>query len=141
MNKDTIVASVIGFGLGLIAAISLWVVPRIFPKNLPQTTTTQESTSANNSATSAKSEFQITSPKDGEIVKSGSVKLTGQAPGAQLVIVTSSSESVVTTPSADGNFEANVPLKEGVNQLVVAALTDNQETIRELSIYYFNQEL
>lgn len=139
MNKDTVVASVIGFSLGLVAAIALWVVPKIMPKpntssQIADKTVNQEQPSA--SEVNGASSFEITSPKDGEIVKSKDLNLTGKVTSATLVVVTTPTSSIVLTPSEKGEFSTSLTLTEGANPITVAAYTKDTNESQKLFIYY-----
>lgn len=140
MNRDTVVASVIGFGLGLVAAISLWVVPRMLPKPTPKTTATETANSAVTSPDTAASGFEITSPKDGEIVKSATVALVGKTPDVEPVTIATATEMQVVSPT-DGSYKADVTIKEGVNQIVASSLKAEGGATQTITVYYFNQEL
>lgn len=141
MNKDTVVASLIGFGLGLIAAISLWVLPRVIPKKSSPVTTTVQENQENAAQPAHVGGLQITIPKDGDITKTNTVKLSGTAPDKALLVVTTAQESQVIPPPKDGNFETTLSLKEGVNEIYVAALSNDQEIHQSLSVFYFDQDL
>lgn len=138
MNKDTVVASVIGFSLGLIAAIALWVVPKIMPKpNTPSTisdSVNQEQPSA--SEVNGTSTFEIASPKDGEIVQSKDLTLSGKASNAKLIVVTTPSSSVVLEPSDQGEFSTPLTLSEGANPITIAAYTGDTNESQKLFVYY-----
>lgn len=139
MNKDTVVASVIGFSLGLVAAIALWVVPKIMPKpnsssQISDKTVNQEQPLA--SEVNGTSSFEITSPKDGEIVKSKDLNLTGKVTNATLVVVTTPTASLVLAPTEKGDFSTPLTLSEGANPITVAAYTGDSNESQKLFVYY-----
>jgi len=140
MNKDTVVASIIGFSLGLIAAITIWVLPRIFPKNLakptPNTQTNQSPAPLNGFS------LDITSNKDGDIVKTKTVNLVGKTTNAKFVIITTPTLNQVVKPGPNGEFEISLDLSLGGNQIAVSALdNDNQDITKDLYLYYFEDKI
>lgn len=139
MNKDTIVASTIGFSLGLVAAIMLWVVPRIMPKNVPKPSpvASSQEIQVTNDEISPTQGFTITSPQDGEVVPGEAVKISGVAPGAVTVTVTTPEQSQVATPNSQGEFSTTLALAEGANQIVVTSITKNAQDTKTLSVYQF----
>jgi hypothetical protein len=142
MNKDTVVASVIGFGLGLVAAIVLWVVPRILPKTTSQTAKTENQAVAQVSPKSAVlGAFTIANPQDGEISKNKTIKIEGAAPKASVVIVSTASGSAAIAPKNDGSFSTNLDLNEGVNEVIITSLNPDKEEVKNLNIYYFAENI
>ena len=139
MNKDTVVASVIGFGLGLVAAIALWVVPRILPKTAPAASDTQVLSEQTPVQPSTTNSLEIISPKDGDILKTNTVTLKGKARVADLVIITTPKETAVASLDTNGNFSADISLDEGANQIVVGATSSKGQQTQQLDIYYFTE--
>lgn len=142
MNKDTLVASIIGLALGLVAAIGLWVVPRMLQKSTqlqPKTESSETASGSDKSPTSSQ-DLAVNSPFDGEIIKSSQIKITGTAVKDALIVVTSSETQKVTRAN-DGNFSVDFDLKEGGNSLVVSALYANNEVSKNLNVFYFSENL
>lgn len=135
MNKDTVVASVIGFGLGLVAAIALWVVPRVLPKHAPAPQTAN-TTQEENVAGKTDEEFTITAPQDGEITNAKTIKIEGQTAAAALVIVSTASSSAAISPTSDGTFSASLDLSEGSNEVAVTSLVAGEEKTKNITVYY-----
>lgn len=136
MNKDTLVASALGFGLGLIAAIALWVVPRFLSNAAPEPSEAPVAIIEEEAQPSPVSEgFGITSVENGQIIDSDSVDIAGDAPDSSLVSITSVSESIVTTPDDDGKFTSSLTLDEGANHFVVTSFNESGQ--EELSLFLF----
>lgn len=141
MNKDTVVASTIGFSLGLVAAIMLWVVPRIIPKTTlkPTPATTAQVVEETDDHTPAPTGLTITSPVDGEIVTDSSIKITGTAPAADTVTISSPEQSVVIIPEKNGEFSSSIKVVEGANQIVLSSFTKGQRDAKTLSVYHYGE--
>lgn len=138
MNKDTIVASVIGFGLGLIAAITLWVVPRILPKISSAKPIPSVQESAPPSGSFVNNGLEITAPMDGEVTKESEITVTGKAPNAATVLVNTATETIAVIPDTAGNFSSKIILTEGANEISVAAFVDGKENSQHLFVYSFD---
>lgn len=133
MNKDVIVASCIGFGLGLIAAILLWIVPRVLPKLSPQKPHASVVASPQTEGS-----LEITSPKDGEIIKNDTVRVEGKsAIGTKLVILSTASGEYPTSPKEDGTFSAEIKLTEGATEIMVTTFDENKHTeTKTITVFY-----
>ncbi|RJR15229.1 hypothetical protein C4579_02885 [Candidatus Microgenomates bacterium] len=141
MNKDTIVASVIGFGLGLIAAIALWIVPRVLHKQ-PTTVTAAPETNqeiALNNAPATQNTLTVTSPSDGEIVNEKALTISGNAQDALFVVVTTDSVNDVMELDNGGTFSTEVTLHEGSNEIAVTRYTASGEETKRMFVYYYEE--
>ncbi len=144
MNKDTVVASIIGFGLGLVAAIALWVVPRVLPKNLntsPQpSAVSQTSTSASPLPELTAGSLVVRNVKDSEIVVSKEYQIEGSSPKAKYIVVITPTQSQVLTPDTNGNFSAALELNEGNNTIVVHTLGESDDSLT-VNVYYYEEAI
>ncbi len=141
MNKDTVTASIIGFGLGLIAAIALWVVPRILPKNPPPASPSTQVIGTTDAAPSPEtSKISLTSPADGQIVTSGTIDVAGIAQGTSYVVVTTPQTNQVIKPDQESRFVVPLDLIEGGNQIHVTAYLENQVTTIPVTVFFQTEE-
>ena len=137
MNKDTVVASIIGFGLGLVAAIALWVVPRVLPKT-SSTTANPSPVQVVESATTANDNgLTITTPQDGEITTQAVAKISGKGSSLTRVIVSTSRETAVVETDKTGVFTATIALIEGANAISVVSLEHEKEANMQMTLYYY----
>lgn len=140
MNKDTVVASVIGFGLGLIAAVALWIVPKILPSittsKTSQDQVLSETVAQNSPEPEIGESLQITSPVDGEISKESKIKIQGKAPLDTLVLVTSASENLNSAIGSSGNFSVDLNLKEGANEIAVINISHGKQESQRILVYF-----
>ena len=141
MNKDTVVASIIGFGLGLVAAIALWVVPRVLPK-LPQIKSpTQKEAVTETAQNNAAEGLSITAPLNGEIIQSDTVTVKGKAAKTNLVIISTVDKSQVITPNENGEYSSPVKLVEGNNIIVVSLISDETTATEKINVFYFSDDI
>ena len=138
MNKDTVVASILGFGLGLIAAIMLWLMPKILPKTPPSSPTSPlASIQASASSEPDKSEFKIDSPADGAIFTDESLTVKGEAPQASLVVAETQDQSQAVKTDKKDNFSTSLKLAEGGNYIVVTAYRNEKSDQKTLTVFYY----
>ncbi len=144
MNKDTVIASIIGFSLGLAAAIAVWILPRALPKTASPQSSNQnqaEQTSGEVAGSNNATNIDLLGPKDGEIAKDNEINLTGKTAADNLVTVVSPTSSGVIKPEPDGSFSTKITLSEGANQIVITTLSDTQTQSKTITVYYLNQEI
>lgn len=142
MNKDLLVASSIGFGLGLIAAIMLWVVPRMMPKNVisdkKPDTAISETVSQASPATSGPLTLEVI---DGTVVESADFSVKGKANDATLVIVATPTSYEAVTPNESGAFDTEIELSKGANHIAVTSYNDTQTTTQEVDVFYYPEKI
>lgn len=135
------VASFIGFGLGLIAAIALWVVPKFLPESLPKKTETKEVAQNSQAVEVTASSFSLNEPLDGTIVATKTTKVAGTAKDATLIVVSTASSSAVLTPEENGEFSTDVNLIEGGNEITVTKYFKETEETKQMLVYYFTEDI
>jgi hypothetical protein len=157
MNKDAILATVIGFLVGAcitsailfgpMAAKSLsnfrWPkLPVLVQKNAGGNTVLtnplkEESGSDNQTSITS----GITKPEDQAIIKEKFLTVSGRAPaGAQIVIVSPSDETVAEA-DAQGQYQTEIQLKEGFNKITVIYADGGKTVAENLEIFQTEESL
>jgi len=140
VKREVILAIIIGFGLGLVITLGIWVANRSL-KNLPSATPEPTSSPAVNTQPATVSSgplaLAITAPIDEALVATNKVTLTGKtAPGAVATIVYEDNQTIVTA-DAKGDFTLDVPLVAGYNVITVTAFNAaGQSATQSLTITY-----
>lgn len=146
MNKDAILATIIGFGVGLIIAAAIFLGPSLikgiphisfpnfsFLKNM-RTSTTKAKPTPKPAATSDTLTIQSPLPEaiepKNETLVSGSV-----TPDSIVVIETDGTESVATS-NAQGSFAGKIALGEGKNDIIVTSYTKGTVQTQTVTVYY-----
>ena len=166
MNKDALIATVIGLLIGLIITCTIlfgpqaienikkWNMPSLpkwsftmpkfslpsFSKNTNQTPTV---TPANNELKSINTSLTITSPLDEAIVNKDTELISGTASPLSTIIIQSPTEETITVTNADGAYAGKATLSEGQNIITVTSIakeTKKQEQIT-VTIYYTSEQL
>lgn len=146
MNRDALLATLIGFGIGLVITGLLIIGPNLvkffpaitFPKfsfSLPSggkpigTPTPQPETLA------------IDSPLPDAIESKDQLLLSGTAPKHSVVVISGFEGDVVITANGDGKYAGTVTLVEGKNDIVVTSYQDKKVLTQTVSVYYTPEEL
>lgn len=132
MRKEVLIAIVIGSILGLAVAFGVWRANQAFsPKQ--ETQTQQELTPLPEPAQT----LTISEPEDGSVVDREKIKVKGRAtPEAVLVILTNTQE-VIITAQASGEFEQEIELEGGANEITVVAYNEEGAEERQtLTVVY-----
>ncbi len=147
MNKDAILASIIGFGIGLLITGGVIIGPRLLTqlknnKGDVASATTEKKTEASPTPESSKSnqELTIDSPTKETILHDSTTEVSGKAPSqAVIVIGTTEDETVVETKDTT-SYKATVTLKEGKNDISVASILNGKETVERVTVYYTSEK-
>ena len=144
MNKDAILATLIGFAIGLTITGIIIVAPtaaKTLPKftmpriSLPsgirlpsfgtakKTEKTTEVGSGTKTTVSTNVTFDISSPSEDAIIATNTVVVRGST-HTKVVLVTSPVEDVVATVT-NNSYSATISLKEGRNELTVTSVSEN----------------
>lgn len=151
MNKDAILASVIGFGIGICITGILLVGPNVlkampklptfaFPQK-SQTATAPSTTENKVSApTPETTTFSIDSPVTDTIQNKDDVLVSGNTPPGSTVFVQSDIDEQVATVTADGKYAATIALQEGDNALTVTSYGSGKPVSQSVTVYYTPDE-
>lgn len=136
-GKETILAGVAGFVLGLAAAWAVWSLPQILPQKKSPTIVEQSP------APSLAEGFSLTlaAPEDGALSDSGEVTVSGKTQAGATVVISGPSADDVLEASSDGSFTTKVTLDEGANEISVTAYaTDGTEKSEVRTVNYTKEE-
>ncbi len=138
MNKDAVAAAAVGFTIGLIVAVLLWIGPRFITSRNQQ----QVNLNSDQSSTTA-AKITLKSPGNGEVVKNKLIKVEGTAPINDLIVITSPAQEAITNTAPDGSFTTSITLEEGENTLSVSAYTETGDIHdnHTISVIYTSENL
>lgn len=143
MNKDALLASVIGFGIGLLITGAVIAGPKLMSQlkqtqgdvasaNIEDKTDTTPTPTANHST----DVLTIDSPTKEAIVSEDSIAVSGKAPKNAIIVVGSAEEEIIVETKETTTYSATVKLKEGKNEISVMSLVDGTQKIERVTIYY-----
>ena len=135
MRKEIIFAILAGITFGLIIAFGVWRANvALRPDGV--------STTAPEDTTPAQSDFGITiaKPQDYQIVTSSSVILTGISKPNVWIVISAEEEDYVEKTDESGEFEIEIDVVGGVNEIIITAFdTNGAETQEKLTLIYSSE--
>ena len=147
MNKDALLATAIGFFIGLCITGLLLAGPSLIkmlpnmsfalPK-LPQVTH-NKAPSPTKAATDFS--FSVDSPLPDAIESDHNLLVSGKSTPHATVVIQGNTDDAVVETTDDGKFAGKVTLSEGKNKIVVTSYTKDTHTGKELIVYYTPEEL
>lgn len=143
MNKDALLASGIGFGVGLLITGTVLLGPNILSEvqsrlkgmNGDVQSATQTAEESNTKET-ASTTFTIREPEQDSIIDDDSVTIRGSANAGSLVVFAGDEDEAVTTVSEDNSFEGSLSLKEGKNDITITNIDHGTTNIQRLVVFY-----
>ena len=143
MNKDAILASIIGFGIGLLITGAILVGPSMLPylKNLGKkgnvkSAATQTSPTPAVAATATTATFSIDTPSDQTIANDTTLTVTGHAQKGTTVVLDDTEDEAVTTATDANTFSGQITIKEGINNISVSNVSDQTQTTKHVTVFY-----
>jgi hypothetical protein len=143
MNKDLLVASGIGFSLGLVAAIMLWVVPKVLPnkQEILKNKEIAEIISSPSTLSGLSEKTLILEVTDGSIVDTKNFTVKGTTNKGRFVVITTPNAFEIVKPDTNGFFTKEIELSKGGNHLVVVSYQNTETTKEELDIFYYPEKI
>ncbi len=136
-GRETILAGIAGFALGLGAAWAVWNLPELLPQKNTSTTVEQSPTPSLAEGFS----LSINQPEDGSLSDTGEVTVSGKTQAGATVVVNGPSADDVLEASSDGSFKTTVALDEGANEIdITAYASDGTEKSETRTVNYTKEE-
>lgn len=133
MNKDALLATVIGFVVGLLITGLLLVGPKLvslLPKiSLPKTAATPTPAAQNTG-------FTIDSPLPDSIESSSKLLVSGSTEMGAMVVIQTDVDDEVVLAKDDGKYAGKVTLAEGKNDLTVASYGKTKQETKTIQVFY-----
>lgn len=144
MNKDAILATIIGFVVGLLITGLLLVGPKLLsylPKiTLP--TITMPTRGGTPTATLAPSEFGVTidSPLAESIETTDTLLVSGTSLAGSTIVIQTDADDEVVLAKGDGKYAGKITLVEGKNELSVTSYLKDKQATQKRTIYFTPEE-
>ncbi len=146
MNKDAVLATAIGFVIGLAITGLLLVGPSLMQKlpkftfqmpALPKAQQKQVSPTPKQNG----EQFSIDSPIAESIEHEKDLLVSGKAPSGSTVVIQGVSGEVAVTTNDDGAYAGKISLVEGKNDIVVTASAKDYSSSQTLTVFYTPEAL
>lgn len=141
MNKDALLATIIGFGIGIVITVVILFTPNLakyFPNlHLPSfsSPTTKTNTQKKNTSTNGIVSFSVESPTEEAIVDKAVLLVSGTAKDQTIIVLEGQLDEKVVEPK-DGKFAGEVTLAEGKNTITVTNYQDSTPESKTITVYY-----
>ena len=137
LGRETILAGVVGFALGLLAAWAVWSIPQILPKRETPPPVSEEAIAPEETFG-----LSLTQPEDEAIFDTASATVSGKTEAEATVIINGPLGEEVVETTSEGTFSTTVTLEEGANEIVVTAYppTGEGEEQTETRTVFFTKE-
>lgn len=136
LGRETILAGVAGFALGLLSAWAVLSISQIVPQKQELPPVVQKE------APPKEFTLTLTSPADEAVLETPQVSVAGKTEGGATVVVAGPLGEEVVEATADGTFTTTVALEEGVNEIVVTAYppAGGEEKTETRTVNYTKEE-
>ena len=146
MNKDAILATIIGFFIGLAITGLILVGPKLlsglpkFSFKFPSMNQSQTKPKPTPTKTAA---FTVTidSPQPESIESETDLLVSGTTGAGATVVIQSNSSDDVVAVKKDGKYAGKVTLVEGKNEVSVTSYLNHQTATKTVSVYYTSEQL
>jgi len=143
MKKEVLLSIIIGFGIGLAATFGLYTARKTYTSsNQIQSPIPDQESQATGTPLNTTKSLSLISPIDQSIIKEGKVLIAGvTSPEIPILILYEKGEKLVTSDKK-GNFEIEVTLDSGENQIEVQSLFDNGDKVNKtVTVVYTTAEI
>lgn len=146
MNKDALLATAIGFFIGLAITGLLLVGPTLMSKipkiqvSLPELPKTQPK-SAKSTPPPASDQLTIDSPLNESIESKNEVLVSGVAPQQATIVIQGPLNDAVATTQSERSYAGTISLVEGKNEISVTAHTKQGSQTQTITVFFTQSEL
>ena len=149
MNKDAVLATLIGFAIGLFITGLLLVGPNItkmLPKiKLPTITFSQskQKPTVAPTAGATPSQFTVTieSPLADAIENSADLLVSGVTTPGSTVVIAGSVDDTAVVVQDDGKYAGKITLADGKNDIIVTSYLQTKQANQTITVYYTPESL
>ena len=142
MNRDALLATLIGLGLGLLMTGILIAGPGLlkylphfsFPKQITKTVLTPTPTPSQFGVT-------ITSPLAEAIASTSQLVVSGTTFPKSIVVLQGPTDDDVVTVGDDGKYAGKITLSEGRNDIIVTSYNHSKQASQAVTVYYTEENL
>ncbi len=142
MKKEVLIAILIGIGVSLLVTAGYLFWQNQKTQNLPILSPLSDKSTSQPASSGISGSLTIISPLDESFTNEPKTKILGSAPPQTwILILTEKGEKLVQTNN-EGNFETEVSLVSGENQLEFKCFDQNQEIAQKtITIVYTTAEI
>ncbi|MGI5826354.1 MAG: hypothetical protein ACOX50_02985 [Patescibacteria group bacterium] len=141
MKKEVILSIVIGFGIGLIATFGVYTAKRTLGDS-SQILSPLASNPDITPVSSSQQTLNLTSPLDQSISNESKTQVSGSTTPFSWIVILGEKGEKITQADSKGNFEAEILLDSGENEIEIQSISDSGDTISKvITIVYTTAEI
>jgi len=146
MNKDAILATIIGFVIGLCIAGLVLLGPKLakyLPKisiHLPTISLTKPKASPTPTPNQKPFSLTIDSPIAESIESDSDLLVSGTTTGGSTVVIQGNTNDSVTGATKDGKYAGKITLVEGENDITVTSYNKKDHAAQTVKVYYTQEQ-
>lgn len=133
MRKEIIFAILAGLVLGVIIAFGVWRANTVLKS---ETSDGSIETLNDSSLSSQSSGLTVASPETDDVITESPILVSGLTQPNSWVILSGETEDYILQADTSGNFEQEVALAGGVNQIIIRSVSEDQAKETILRVVY-----
>ena len=146
MNKDAVLATIIGFGVGLIIAGLVFLGPSLL-KDMPRISLPdlsflstiiqgKKNPQPASKATPIHYTFTVESPLDESVELREETLISGTTTPESIVVLEGETNETVVIANTKGAYAGKLTLSEGKNVLTITSYADKKKETKTVTVYY-----
>lgn len=154
MNRDAMIATIIGFTVGLVITGLILLSPNIakqipgftlptisFPNiTLPSFFSFGKKPEPSVTPTPAPAALTIDAPLPDSIEPKSTTVVSGSARAGSTVVIGGPADEAVILATEQGKYAGQIILVEGKNDITVTMLSDNEQMTQTITVFYTSEE-
>lgn len=146
MNKDAILATVIGFVIGLTITGLILVGPKVakyLPKisiHIPAISFMKSKPTPTQAPKQKAFSLTVDSPIPDSIASEGDLLVSGTTASGATVVIQGNIDDAVVTATSEGKFAGKIALVEGQNDITVTSYREKDRASQTVTVYYTEEQ-
>jgi len=139
MRKEVVLAIIAGVVLGVVVAFGVWRANSALKPKGEESKNVAQSENKNVSSPS-KLSLTIAKPGNNEVITEIPIVVSGITKPFSWVTISGQEEDYIVSSDASGNFEENIDLSAGVNQIIVKVFDEQGNSFEQNLIVVYSKE-
>ena len=146
MNKDAILATIIGFVIGLTITGLILLGPKVakyIPKinlHLPTISLLMNKPTPTPKLKQKPFSLTIDSPLPESIASDSDLLVSGTTGAGAMVVIQGNTNDTIVTATPDGKYAAKITLVEGQNTITVTSYHQKDHAVQTVTVYYTEEQ-
>ena len=140
MRKELLAVTIAGVFLGILVAFGIWRANNALKANPSDSSFGQVSKIGPSPTPNNGFPLTIAKPEENDVLVDQKVTIAGITKPSARVIISGENEDYLITSNGSGEFEQEVELVGGANQILIKAFSENgEQTERQLTLIYSSE--